>query len=94
MVLEGQGRIRVIGHLMLCPRAIGLNRHNSTVACLVRVQPDVKENPQMVCVSALTRVLLPFLQGITGGVRAARGGHDVIMTPTSHCYFDYKQSLR
>ena len=34
------------------------------------------------------------LQGITGGVRAAKEGHQVIMTPTSHCYFDYRQSLR
>ena len=33
-------------------------------------------------------------QGITGGVRAAKQGHQVIMTPTSHCYFDYRQSLR
>ncbi|KAK9815323.1 hypothetical protein WJX72_001752 [[Myrmecia] bisecta] len=33
-------------------------------------------------------------RGITGGVRAARAGHPVIMTPTSHCYFDYRQSLR
>lgn len=33
-------------------------------------------------------------RGIIGGVRAARGGHDVIMSPTSHCYFDYKQSMR
>ena len=34
------------------------------------------------------------VQGIIGGVRAARGGHDVIMSPTSHCYFDYKQSMK
>jgi hypothetical protein len=34
------------------------------------------------------------MQGITGGVRAAKEGHQVIMTPTSHCYFDYRQSLR
>ena len=34
------------------------------------------------------------VQGITGGVRAAKQGHKVIMTPTSHCYFDYRQSLR
>lgn len=34
------------------------------------------------------------LQGIIGGVRAAKEGHQVIMTPTSHCYFDYRQSLR
>ena len=35
-----------------------------------------------------------LLQGITGGVRAAKAGHDVIMTPASHCYLDYRQSLR
>ena len=63
-------------------------------ACLVKLQPAVYLQHQACCVGALTRVLLPILQGITGGVRAARGGHDVIMTPTSHCYFDYKQSLR
>jgi len=30
-------------------------------------------------------------RGMTGGVEAARAGHDVIMTPTSHVYFDYYQ---
>ena len=30
-------------------------------------------------------------RGIAGGIEAARAGHDVIMTPTSHCYFDYHQ---
>lgn len=31
-------------------------------------------------------------RGTTGGIEAARQGHDVIMSPTSHCYFDYYQS--
>ena len=31
-------------------------------------------------------------QGIEGGIEAARQGHDVIMTPTSYCYFDYYQA--
>lgn len=35
-----------------------------------------------------------FVQGISGGVKAAKAGHEVIMTPTSHCYFDYRQSLK
>ena len=35
-----------------------------------------------------------LLQGILGGIRAAQEGHPVIMTPTSNCYFDYRQSLR
>lgn len=30
-------------------------------------------------------------RGMQGGVEAARQGHDVIMTPTSHVYFDYYQ---
>ncbi len=30
-------------------------------------------------------------RGTKGGIEAARHGHDVIMTPTSHCYFDYYQ---
>ncbi|MDP4280782.1 MAG: family 20 glycosylhydrolase, partial [Bacteroidota bacterium] len=30
-------------------------------------------------------------RGIEGGIAAARQGHDVIMTPTSYCYFDYCQ---
>ncbi|KAK9837633.1 hypothetical protein WJX74_001756 [Apatococcus lobatus] len=33
-------------------------------------------------------------RGILGGIRAAQEGHQVIMTPTSNCYFDYRQSLR
>lgn len=30
-------------------------------------------------------------RGTEGGLRAAEEGHDVIMVPTSHCYFDYSQ---
>lgn len=33
-------------------------------------------------------------RGISVGVEAAESGHDVIMTPTSHCYFDYYQSTK
>jgi hexosaminidase len=32
-------------------------------------------------------------RGVAGGIEAARSGHDVVMTPTSHCYFDYYQGL-
>lgn len=31
-------------------------------------------------------------RGINGAIKAAKQNHDVIMTPTSHCYFDYYQS--
>jgi hexosaminidase len=31
-------------------------------------------------------------RGIEGGVTAAKAGHDVVMTPTSHCYLDYYQA--
>ncbi len=31
-------------------------------------------------------------RGVAGGIEAARQGHDVVMTPTSHMYFDYYQS--
>ena len=31
-------------------------------------------------------------RGVDGGIEAARQGHDVVMTPTSHMYFDYYQS--
>lgn len=31
-------------------------------------------------------------RGIQGGIEAARQGHDVVMTPTTHCYLDYYQS--
>ena len=30
-------------------------------------------------------------RGMQGGVAAAMEGHDVVMSPTSHCYFDYRQ---
>jgi hexosaminidase len=33
-------------------------------------------------------------RGMEGGIEAARQGHDVIMTPTSHAYFDYYQGPR
>lgn len=28
-------------------------------------------------------------RGISGGIAAAKSGHQVVMSPTSHCYFDY-----
>jgi len=31
-------------------------------------------------------------RGTEGGIAAARAGHDVVMTPVSHCYFDYYQA--
>jgi hexosaminidase len=31
-------------------------------------------------------------RGMAGGIAAAKAGHDVVMTPTSHTYFDYYQS--
>jgi hexosaminidase len=31
-------------------------------------------------------------RGTVGGLAAASAGHDVVMSPTSHCYFDYAQS--
>lgn len=30
-------------------------------------------------------------RGTEGGLRAALAGHDAILAPTQHCYFDYKQ---
>jgi hexosaminidase len=31
-------------------------------------------------------------RGIQGGIAAAQAGHDVVMSPTSHCYLDYAQA--
>lgn len=31
-------------------------------------------------------------RGTDGAIEAAKSGHNVVMTPTSHCYFDYYQS--
>jgi len=31
-------------------------------------------------------------RGVKGGIEAASAGHDVVMCPTSHCYFDYYQA--
>lgn len=31
-------------------------------------------------------------RGMQGGIDSAKAGHDVVMTPTSHTYFDYYQS--
>ncbi len=31
-------------------------------------------------------------RGVDGGVAAVRAGHSAVMSPTSHCYFDYRQS--
>jgi len=32
-------------------------------------------------------------RGTQGGIEAAKADHDVVMTPTAYCYFDYNQSL-
>ena len=32
-------------------------------------------------------------RGVQGGIDAAKSGHDVVMTPTSYCYFDYFQGV-
>lgn len=32
-------------------------------------------------------------RGTSGGIEAAQMGHDVIMTPNTHCYLDYYQSV-
>jgi len=31
-------------------------------------------------------------RGMQGGLKAVQAGHDVVMSPTSHCYLDYPQS--
>ena len=31
-------------------------------------------------------------RGMDGGIAAAKAGHEVVMTPTWHCYFDYYQA--
>ena len=31
-------------------------------------------------------------RGVEGGIAAAEAGHDVVMSPTTHCYFDYAQA--
>ena len=31
-------------------------------------------------------------RGTKGGIAAAEAGNDVVMSPTSHCYFDYAQA--
>jgi len=31
-------------------------------------------------------------RGMAGGFAAAMAGHDVVMSPTSHCYFDHAES--
>ncbi len=37
------------------------------------------------------RAVVMSWRGTAGGIEAARQGHDVIMTPTDHMYFDYYQ---
>lgn len=36
--------------------------------------------------------LVTSWRGVDGGIAAARSGHDVVMSPTSHCYLDYAQA--
>lgn len=39
-----------------------------------------------------TTAVIMSWRGVKGGITAAKAGHDVIMTPTTYLYFDYKQS--
>ena len=32
-------------------------------------------------------------RGMEGGIKAARQGHDIVMSPTSHCYLDYTHEV-
>lgn len=32
-------------------------------------------------------------RGISGGIKASQAGHDVVMSPSTHCYFNYYQDL-
>ncbi|MBQ9184783.1 MAG: beta-N-acetylhexosaminidase [Bacteroidales bacterium] len=32
-------------------------------------------------------------RGVSGGIKASAAGHDVIMSPNSHCYYNYYQDL-
>jgi hexosaminidase len=41
-----------------------------------------------------TGMMIMSWRGIEGGTKAARLGHQVIMTPTDYCYFDYRQEDR
>lgn len=38
------------------------------------------------------RAMVMSWRGTDGGIKAAQQGHDVIMSPTSNCYFDYPQA--
>jgi len=33
-------------------------------------------------------------RGVNGGINAAKQNHNVVMSPTSHCYFDYEQTKK
>jgi hexosaminidase len=37
------------------------------------------------------KTMIMSWRGSAPGAKAAEGGHDVVMTPTTHCYFDYQQ---
>ena len=32
-------------------------------------------------------------RGVSGGINASKAGHDVVMSPNTHCYFNYYQDL-
>ncbi len=44
--------------------------------------------------SATHRPLCMSWRGVGGRIKAAKGGHDAIMTPAKYLYFDYKDKLR
>ena len=41
---------------------------------------------------AAPNVTVMSWQGTEGGIKAAKSGHDIIMAPNTHCYFDFYQT--
>lgn len=39
------------------------------------------------------RAVVQSWRGISGGIRASAAGHEVVMSPNSHCYYNYYQDL-
>lgn len=87
--------------------ALGLNPDEKESADLLqgyvtdRVQAFVKSRgrriigwDEILAGDVDTSAVIMSWRGTDGGIAASEAGHDVIMTPTTYCYFDYYQSRR
>ena len=84
-----------------CPKCNAVDRHGMTYQGYFtsKIVPFLEAKgrraigwDEILYTGADSNTAIMSWRGSEPGAEAAAKGHDVVMTPTSHCYFDYRQS--